>query len=133
MSHIGQLIEFESAAFSRCDKDEELVNHDTMYGYELARFIADRLPSRGFTADALIAEDWGWLGEIENEGFLLAYGCTGEGEDDGFLIQIIPHTPTIRRWFKTIDVSERVEALGDAVFAILAESGKAIKGPAWSG
>ena len=133
MSHIGEVIEFSSPAFPRCEKDEELVNYDTMYGYRLARYIADQLPARGFTVSGLIAEDWGWYCVVENEGFALAYGCTGEGDDDGFLIQIIPHTPTIRRWFKKIDVSDRVEALGEAVFAILAESGKATSGPTWSG
>jgi len=146
MSHIGQQIEFSSTAFPPCAEDNELVNHETMHGYALARYIADSLPRHDFALARTVAEDWGWWCEVENDGFTLAYACGTQGSEedfepdskprdrrvaDDFVLFVIPDKPQIRRWFKKIDVADRVEALNQAIFSILAESGKATKGPVW--
>jgi hypothetical protein len=145
VSHIGQQIEFSSTAFPPCEEDKQLVNYPAMHGYALARYIADRLPERGFALARTVAEDWGWWCEVENEGFALAYACGTQGSDedfesgedtgsrgeDDFLLFVIPDKPQIRRWFRKIDVAERVEALNQAIFSILAESGGATRGPVW--
>jgi hypothetical protein len=134
MNHIGQQIEFSSAAFPPCTEDEEeLVNHETMHGYALARYIADRLPEHGFELERMVGEDWGWWCEVKNEGFTLAYGCSSYDRTEDFILFVTPDKPRVRRWFKSIDVSQRVEALNEALFAILATSGKASKGPSWVG
>ena len=114
MSHIGQQIEFSSRAFPACEEDKQLVNHETMHGYALARNIADRLPAHGFDLARMVAEDWGWWCEVANDGFTLAYACgtqhqiDGAAEaaaDDAFVVFVIPDKPRIRRWFKSIDVA----------------------------
>ena len=133
MAHIGQLIEFSSSAFPPCKEDEEeLVNHDTMHGYALARYVADHLPAHGFDLADMVGEDWGWWCAIKNEGYTLAYGCSGDRGED-FILQVTPDKPQIRRWFKKIDVADRVEGLLQAIFKILADSGQAKSGPTWSG
>ena len=55
MSHIGQQIEFSSPAFPPCKEDEELVNHEIMHGYALARYVADHLSRHGFEVLRMVA------------------------------------------------------------------------------
>lgn len=133
MSRIGQQIEFASPAFPPCEEDDELVNHEAMHGYALARYVADRLPAHGFEPTGMVAEDWGWLCGIANEGYQLAFGCSSYDRSEDFVLFVIPDKPKIRRWFRTIDVADRVEALNSAIHTILAASGKGAEGPAWSG
>ena len=131
MSHIGQQIEFSSPAFPPCKEDEELVNHEIMHGYALARYVADHLSRHGFEVLRMVAEDWGWWCQIRNNGYELSYGCGSHDRAGDFVLFVKPDKPRIRRWFTTIDVSLQVEALNEAIFAILAESGKATTGPSW--
>lgn len=81
----------------------------------------------------MVGEDWGWWCGIKNEGYELSYGCSSYDRSDDFVVFVKPDRPQIRRWFKKIDVADRVEALNEAIFSILTESGKASKEPAWSG
>jgi hypothetical protein len=129
MAHFGQIIEFSSSRFPHCEEDDELVNGETMHGIALARHIGQRLPAHGFRVADEIPEDWGWLMAFENEGFELWYGVMSYERGDDFMIQFHPDKPFIRKWFKKIDVSERVK-LQDAVFAILQETDGSA-GPEW--
>ena len=130
MSTIGKLIEFNSPNFPRSVEDDELTNFETMHGYGLAKFIGDGLQRKGFGEVDYLPEDWGWYCEVENEEFNLWYGVCSFDETE-FLVQFHPHKPVIRRWFKKIDVSERVEALQAAVFDILAGDADRTMGPKW--
>lgn len=132
MGHIGQKIEFSSPEFPPNEEDGQLVNNQTMHGHALAAYLAARLPAKGFEVAALIPEDWGWWCEVRNDAFPLAYGCSSYERGEDFAIFVTPDKPRVRRWFKTIDVSREVDALNDALFAILAESGKATRGPVWT-
>jgi hypothetical protein len=74
----------------------------------------------GFEPGDLIAEDWGWMVPIKNEGFPLWIGCGNYDEHpEGFLCFIEPHTPVIRRFLKKIDTRARVETLQSALDRIL--------------
>ena len=118
MSHFGKLIEVRSTAFPRESADNELVNSDTMFGHALARYIGRRLPEFGMSVARYVPEDWGWYCEIDNDGFPLWYGVSNTDEHE-FVIQIHPEKPTIRRWFKKVDVSDKTTALQQAIFSVL--------------
>ena len=132
MPHFGCLLEFRSTAFPADSEDEELVNSETMYGHALASYIAGRLPERGLKVSNLVAEDWGWYCELENDGFRLWYGVCNSDENS-FLIQFGPDKPFIRRWFKKLDVSRQVTQMHDAVFAILSACEEKLEQPKWIG
>ena len=93
MSHIGQKIEFSSPAFPPCKEDEELVNHEIMHGYALARSVADHLSRHGFEVLRMVAEDWGWWCQIRNNGYELSYGCGSHDRAGDFVLFVKPDTP----------------------------------------
>ena len=128
------LIEFASPAFGFVGEDERLVNSDTMRGFALADHIAAELRHHGFSVTCKVAEDWGWYCEVANEGWPLWYGVSADREGEDFVIQIHPDRPTIRKGlFRKIDVSQRVGALQDAIFTVLANTEPRSSDPAWQG
>ena len=118
-------VEFRSDRFPPYDSEEYEVNPGR-YGKRLAEFLQRGLSEKGFVADDLVAEDWGWIVPIKNEKFRLWIGCGNYDEypDDGFLCFIEPHTATVRKFIRRIKVADRVRELRDAMDEILnAESG----------
>ena len=80
------------------------------------------LRDKGFVPLDPVAEDWGWVVPIENDGFSLWVGCGNYEEypDDGFLCFIEPHRPRIRRWILwTVDTSASVTKLQEAIDQLL--------------
>ena len=62
------------------------------------------------------SEDWGYAVEIENPTFNLWIGCGNyETYPDGFLCFIVPDRPFIRRFFRKIDATARVDAVPNAL------------------
>ncbi len=114
-------VEFRSDKFPPYGSEQYEVNPGR-YGKRLAEFLHSGLLRRGFEAEYPAAEDWGWIIVIRNDRFRLWIGCGNYDEypDDGFLCFIEPHTPTIRRLFRKIDVSAQVRKLRDAIDGILA-------------
>jgi hypothetical protein len=112
-------VEFRSDKFPAYENEEHEINPGR-YGKRLAEFLAAGLRTRGFEPEELIAEDWGWVVPIKNDGFKLWVGCGNYEEyPDGFLCFIEPHAPVIRKLFKKIDAQARVEALQTAMDAVL--------------
>ncbi|HEX2476844.1 MAG TPA: hypothetical protein VHK01_18970, partial [Lacipirellulaceae bacterium] len=109
-------VEFRSDQFPPYDSEEYEVNPGR-YGKRLAEFLQRGLSAKGFVVGDPIAEDWGWVIPIKNEAFRLWVGCGNYDEypEDGFLCFIEPHTPTIRRFFRRINVADRVRELRDAM------------------
>jgi hypothetical protein len=110
-------VEFRSAAFPPYEGEEDEINPG-IYGKRVAEFLIRGLRTKGFQAREPVAEDWGWLVPIENDGFPLWIGCGHQDEkSDGFLSFIEPHQPKIRRFmfFGTIDTTARVTALQRAI------------------
>jgi hypothetical protein len=104
-------VEFRSDRFPPYDGEEELINFG-LWGKRLAEFLCDGLRGQGFETEEPIAEDWGWMLPIVNEEFRLWIGCGRYQEyPDGFVCGIEPHKPFVRRFFKKIDIRERVAAL----------------------
>lgn len=114
-------VEFRSDCFPAYKGEENDINPGR-FGKRLAEFIATGLRSHGFETDKIVAEDWGWMIPIKNDGFALWIGC-GNSEEyaDGFLCFIEPHTPFIRKLFRKIEVQSRVEALQQAMDAVLSD------------
>jgi hypothetical protein len=112
-------VEFRAHNFPPYAGEEEDVTPGR-YGKRLADFLVRELQNKGFEPRDPIAEDWGWLIPIKNDGFRLWIGCGNlDGEADGFLCFIEPHTPRIRRFLWTIDASRRVGQLQNALDEIL--------------
>ena len=71
-----------------------------------------------------IAEDWGWLVPIEDAPFDLSLGCANYSEahdTEGFLVFVKPDTPTIKRWFKSIDTHTDIDRVVSALERVLAD------------
>jgi hypothetical protein len=113
-------VEFRSDRFPPYDGEEGVVNPGR-YGKRLAEFLQLGLWAKGFEAGDPVAEDWGWIVPIKNDAFPLWIGCGNYDEypDDGFLCFIEPHTPTIRKFVRRIDVSPIVGKLRVAIDELL--------------
>ena len=124
-------VEFRSDQFPPYESEQYEVNPGR-YGKRLADFLQQGLFKRGFEAEKPSAEDWGWIVNIRNDHYRLWIGCGNYDEypEDGFLCFIDPHKPTIRRFLRKIDVSERVRQLRDAVDDIL-NADPSIRGKRW--
>ena len=123
-------VEFRSDKFPPYESEEHDINPGR-YGKRVAEFLSVGLRSHGFEPEELIAEDWGWVVPIRNDGFKLWIGCGNYEEyPDGFLCFIEPHEPMIRKLFKKIDTQARVEALQKATDAVLAE-GAGVRDKKW--
>lgn len=123
-------VEFRSDRFPPYEGEEEQINPGR-WGKRLAEFLCEGLRQQGYAPSEPVAEDWGWAVGIAQDPFPLwiACGCYPE-YDDGFLCFIQPDTPTIRKWFRTFDTREQVEALQRAIDEVLAESA-GIRGKRW--
>jgi hypothetical protein len=66
------------------------------------------------------SENWGYALEIDNPEFKLFVGC-GNYEEyaEGFLGFIVPDKPYLRKFFRKIDTTSRVDAVSDALEAAL--------------
>lgn len=114
-------VEFRSDQFPAYEGEELDVNPGR-FGKRLAEFLAEGLMSRGFIVDELTAEDWGWAIPINIFEFKLWIGCGNYNEyKDGFLCFIEPHTPSIRKLFKTVNTQPVIVAIQKAMDEILSE------------
>jgi uncharacterized repeat protein (TIGR04138 family) len=113
-------VEFRSDAFPPYDGEDAEINPGR-YGKRVAEFLVGGLAEKGFEPLEPVAEDWGWVVPVKNDGFNLSIGCGNYEEyPDGFLCFIEPHQPKIRRgllW--TVDTSARVTALQKAIDEVL--------------
>jgi hypothetical protein len=115
-------VAFRSDRFASHAGEEDVVNPG-LYGKRLAEFLVRELKPKGFQPSEPIAEDWGWVIPIKNDGFRLWIGCGHyEEHPDGFLCFIEPHKPAIRKFpfLRKIDTSKRVGELQQAIDEILA-------------
>jgi hypothetical protein len=114
-------VEFRSDQFPPYEGEEDKVNPG-LYGKRLAEFLVRELKPKGFQPFDPIAEDWGWVIPIRNDGFRLWIGCGHyEEHPDAFLCFIEPHQPSIRKFpfLRTTDTSRRVGELQQALDEIL--------------
>ena len=111
-------VEFRSDKFPATDDD---TINPGLWGDRLARYLAAKLRAAGVETGMPYAEDLGWVVPVENREFPLWIGCGHQsGDDDQFLCFIEPGTPTIRRFFRTIDTAAPVGRVREALERILA-------------
>ena len=125
-------VEFRSDAFPPYDGEEAGIN-PRRSGKRVTEFLVRGLKEEGFEPLAPVAEDWGWVVPIKNDGFNLWIGCGNYDEypEDGFLCFIEPHQPTVRRWLLwTVDTSARITALQEAIDKVLSAN-PAIRDKKW--
>lgn len=78
------------------------------------------LSERGIRTDKIVAEDWGYRGQVETDGLNVDVCCGHRvGDDDGFLCFTEPGTPVVRRLFRKIDYTAALSRLVDATRQIL--------------
>ncbi len=117
-------LEFASTAFPAAPGEDQEINPGR-FGKRLAEFLRDTLPRHGFKVKRLVAEDWGWLVDLEHDPFPLWIGCGNYEEfEHGFLCFIEPSKPIVQKWFSKVDTAPTVERLATVLEAILRDSGK---------
>ena len=112
-------VEFRSDKFPAYEGEEEQVNPD-LWGRRLAEYLKHHLASEGIETGEPFPEDWGWCVPVVNDAFRLWIGC-GHLQDhaDSYLVFVEPATPTVRRWFRKIDTTERVGAVVAALERVI--------------
>jgi hypothetical protein len=122
--------EFRSTKFPACEGEEELLNPG-LWGMRLAEYLVEKLAEKGIATGEMNAEDWGWYIPVPNGDFELALGCGHQfGDDDEFLCFTEPSTPVVKKFFKSIDVTEPLTRLTEALQEILS-SDPDIKDVTW--
>ena len=112
-------VEFRSSKFPPYDGEEEEINPG-LWGRRLAEYLVQKLSEHGIKTGEIIAEDWGYYIPVQNEKFRLGVCCGHQnGDDDEFLIFTDPSMPTIKKWFKKIDVTAPLSRLTEALQQIL--------------
>jgi hypothetical protein len=97
----------------------------------LADYLEENLPRFGLRSVGRLMEDWGYRVPLEAERFPISICCGNYLEyDDGFLCFLDPSTPTVRRWFRTIDTRADLEHVAAALDALL-RSDPGIYGVRW--
>src|SRR5215469_107508 len=115
MAALRATVEFRSDAFPPRPGEEERVNPG-LWGEALVEYLAPALEARGFIVRGSFPEDWGYIIALDNPDYPLWVGCGNYQEHpDGFLCFISPPKPSIRRWFRKIETSARVDALAVAL------------------
>jgi hypothetical protein len=115
-------VEFRSDNFPPYE-DEENELHQGLWGKRLAEYIQEKLPNHGLKVSGIGPEDWGWMVEIENDGFPLWIGCGHQdGDSDEFLCFIEPSKPFVRKGFKKVSTIEAVSRVSEALNTILAST-----------
>lgn len=112
-------IEFSSKKFPARPEESEEVNPGR-FGRALAEFVSEHLRAKGYITSAIIAEDWGWIVQIQNKEFPVWVGCGNYEEfEDGFLCFLEPAKPVIRKWFRKIDTLPVMEKLAGELEKVL--------------
>ena len=125
-------VEFVSSEFPAEPGEDEQINPGR-FGKNLAEYIAQHLPTYGFSVAAVGAEDWGWMAELTNSEFPLWVGCGNYEEfQNGFLCFIEPSKPFVRKLFRKVDTTATVTKLASALEALLVGSGKVSNLRWWS-
>ena len=124
-------VEFRSAQFPPYDGEEEEINPG-LWGKRLTEYLATKLAAKGIATEEMVVEDWGCYLPIRNEGWPLALCCGHQnGADDQFQVFTEPSTPTVRKWFRTIDATPQLTRVLGALREIL-EADPAIRDITWS-
>ncbi len=115
-------LQFKSLQFEIVPCEDEETNPE-IFGLRLAEFIAEHLNTAGYEC-RLFAEDWGRCVLLTHPDFESFVGCSSYDENE-WLIQICPHKPIVRRWFKKFDTVSWVEKLASTIEHILVAHGGA--------
>ena len=113
-------VEFRSSKFPPYEGEEKQINPG-LWGKRLAEYLAQKLAEKGIATEELVADDWGWIVPVPNEGFRLGLCCGHQdGDDDEFLCFTEPNTPIVKKLFKKIDATAQLTRLTEALQQILA-------------
>ena len=67
-------VRFRSDQFAPPDREPWQVGGER-FGYALATWVSAALAARGFDVGAPVAEDWGWLLGVSQDGQVVRIGC----------------------------------------------------------
>lgn len=112
-------VEFRSTKFPPYEGEQEEINPG-LWGRRLTEYLAQQLAAKGIETDGMTIEDWGCYLPIRKEGSKLALCCGHQdGDDDQFLVFTDPATPRVKKFFRTVDLSEPLTRLLTALREIL--------------
>lgn len=119
------ILEFTSSEFPHLKEEPEL--DEGRYGASLAAFLAETLPTQGWSVEGVDHDDFAhWIELGSCDRFAILIGCTSDPDrDGGFRILLHPRTPYVRIWLRRVSTTEKIQALGEAIRAVLEGSGKA--------
>lgn len=113
-------VEFRSSKFPPYEGEEAEINPG-LWGKRLTEYLAQKLAERGIETEEFSVEDWGCYLPVKTDGFRMALCCGHQdGDEDQFLVVTEPSTPTVKKFFRTIDATAQLTRLLDAVREILA-------------
>ena len=112
---------FSSRKFAPVPGEEELTNPGRL-GESLARWLQERLISRGVSVSEVLAEDWGWLVMLHRKPFMLWVGCGNEdGSTERWCLFAEAEVPWLKRLFGGVDTKPALVDLRTHLEAIVAE------------
>ncbi len=124
-------LEFVSAAFDP-DPGEDEATNPGLFGRRLAELLAAAFGQQGQRPGPTIAEDWGWMVPLRNEGFPVWPGCASHDAPPNWMVFTEPSQPTIRKLFRRIDTTVQVEAVAMQLETILVDRGNATQLRWWN-
>lgn len=114
-------IEFRSDHFPQTSEEQKEWDGQ-IWGYTLAKYLAEELPKHGVNVLDFLNEDWGYLIPLADEKFKdIWIGCNHYQEyENGFLVFINPSKPIVKQgFFKKIDISEQLTFVANILNEIL--------------
>jgi hypothetical protein len=118
--------EFKSDAFPP-EAGEDQETNSGRYGKRLATMLFTQLKAVGFSVLPPMAQDWGWLVELENPTIRCFIGCGAYEEyENGWLVFVEPYQTIKRKWFRKIDVSAMTQPLIKAAYEIVSDHGSTV-------
>jgi hypothetical protein len=114
-------VEFYSTQFPPYPDEEEQINPG-VWGKRLAEYLKTHLQTHGIPSGEIFVEDWGVGIPIEGMEHNIWIGCASYQDNDnsdGFLCFIEPSKGYIRKWFRKIDISEKIQRVADTLDLIL--------------
>ena len=103
------------------DENKELIN-ENRWGKRLAEWIQKKLPDKGIQTEDILAEDWGWVVNINLEDFIAFIGCgVSDESEDKFIIFIEVNQPFFKKLFRKKDPTPSLEKIKESLSRVLSE------------
>ena len=80
---------FKSNSFPKYPNEDNEIINPGCWGKRLAEWIQLKLPEKGIQTGEIMAEDWGWVVELDTSDFISFIGCGVSDESDEEFVAFI--------------------------------------------